>query len=133
MTDQSDGRTGPRTASAPDEAASGQLVRPYAVTRGRTRAPMDIALEAMVSATGSLPSPALASGGVEIRAIVQACTTEVQSLAEISARLSLPLGVARVLVGDLALDGVLVVHTPASADDVDTHVLERVLRGLHHL
>ncbi|MGL5866218.1 MAG: DUF742 domain-containing protein [Dermatophilaceae bacterium] len=94
---------------------------------------MDIALEALVSATGSPPSPGLAGAGGEIRAIMQACTLEDQSLAEISARLRLPLGVARVLVGDLAMDGVLAVRAPVSADGVDTHLLERVLHGLHRL
>ncbi|MGL5852372.1 MAG: DUF742 domain-containing protein [Phycicoccus sp.] len=133
MTGQPDARPGPPLAGLPDDAGSGLLVRPYAMTRGRTRAPMDIALEARVSATGSSPSSALARGGAEVRAIMQACTFEAQSLAEISARLGLPLGVARVLVGDLAMDGVLTVHAPVSADGIDTHLLERVLRGLHRL
>ncbi|MGL4746056.1 MAG: DUF742 domain-containing protein [Dermatophilaceae bacterium] len=133
MIDQTDAHGGSYPESPPSDPGSGQLVRPYALTRGRTRAQMDIALEALVSATGSIPSPALPGGGGEARAIMQACTFEMQSLAEISARLSLPLGVARVLVGDLAMAGALAVHAPGSVDGGETDLLERVLRGLHRL
>ena len=41
-------------------------------------------------------------------------TDGVQSLAEIAARMQLPLGVARVLIADMATDGLVAVHEPTS-------------------
>jgi hypothetical protein len=48
----------------------------------------------------------------------------------------LPLGVARVLIADMATDGLVAVYEPASLDDneaVGTELLERVLSGLRRL
>ena len=64
------------------------------------------------------------------------CDGRVQSLAEIAARLHLPLGVARVLIADMATEGLVSVHEPTSLDDneaVGTELLERVLSGLRRL
>jgi hypothetical protein len=56
---------------------------------------------------------------------------DILSIAEISARLDLPLGVARVLVGDMAESGLVQVHRPAQVGDrPDLALLERVLYGL---
>ena len=50
---------------------------------------------------------------------------------EVSARLDLPLGVARVLVADMADEGLVILHRPASPGDrPDLALLERVLYGL---
>jgi uncharacterized protein DUF742 len=61
----------------------------------------------------------------------------VQSLAEIAARMQLPLGVARVIVADMASDGLVAVYEPTPLDDetdaVGTELLERVLSGLRRL
>lgn len=58
-------------------------------------------------------------------------------MAEIAARMQMPLGVARVLVADMAADGLLAVHEPAGFTDgedaVGTELLERVLSGLRRL
>ena len=119
---------------------TGALVRPYAVTRGRTRPRVDIAIEALIETTvrgrtaGSRPGGN--NQGQEQQYIATMCDNRVQSLAEISARLHLPLGVARVLVADMAADGLVSVHEPASLDDneaVGTELLERVLSGLRRL
>ena len=64
------------------------------------------------------------------------CDGRLQSLAEISARMRLPLGVARVLVADMAADGLVAVYEPTSIDGNDavgTELLERVLSGLRKL
>jgi hypothetical protein len=67
--------------------------------------------------------------------IVELCVSR-PSVAEIAARLSLPLGVARVLVGDLVKQGYLrVLHT---LDDHSTleerrELIGRTLRGLRAL
>ena len=118
---------------------TGALVRPYAVTRGRTRPRVDIAIEALIETTVRGRTASSRPGGnqgQEQQYIATMCDNRVQSLAEISARLHLPLGVARVLVADMAADGLVSVHEPASLDDneaVGTELLERVLSGLRRL
>jgi hypothetical protein len=118
---------------------TGALVRPYAVTRGRTRPRVDIAIEALIETTvrGRTAHSRPGGGhGQEQQQIATMCESRVQSLAEISARLHLPLGVARVLVADMAADGLVSVHEPTSLDDneaVGTELLERVLSGLRRL
>ncbi|MFI0792766.1 DUF742 domain-containing protein [Micromonospora rubida] len=118
---------------------TGALVRPYAVTRGRTRPRLDIALEALVETTvrGRTSASSIGSQGREHQYIAALCDGRVQSLAEIAARLQLPLGVARVLIADMATDGLVAVHEPTILDDSDdavgTELLERVLSGLRRL
>ncbi len=118
---------------------TGALVRPYAVTRGRTRPKVDIAIEALIETTvrgRTAHSRPGGNQGQEQQQIATMCDSRVQSLAEISARLHLPLGVARVLVADMASDGLVSIHEPASLDDneaVGTDLLERVLSGLRRL
>ena len=118
---------------------TGALVRPYAVTRGRTRPKLEIALEALVETTnrGRTTGPARGGGG-EHQYIAAMCDGgRVQSLAEIAARMQLPLGVARVIVADMATDGLVSVYAPTSLEDetdaVGTELLERVLSGLRRL
>jgi hypothetical protein len=49
-------------------------------------------------------------------------------------RLDLPLGVTRVLVGDMADEGMVMVHRPTQgADRPDLALLERVLYGLRSI
>ncbi|MBQ1045394.1 MULTISPECIES: DUF742 domain-containing protein [unclassified Micromonospora] len=119
---------------------TGALVRPYAVTRGRTRPRLDIALEALVETTVRGRAVATGNGGGhgrEHQYIAALCDGRVQSLAEIAARMQLPLGVARVLIADMATDGLVAVHEPTILDDSDdavgTELLERVLSGLRRL
>jgi Protein of unknown function (DUF742) len=105
-------------------------VRPYAMTGGRTRPTHDdLEIEAPVSTTSiGDQTPKLT---VEQRAIAALCHG-ILSIAEISARLHLPLGVIRVLVGDMADERLVLVHRPAQAGDrPDLALLERVLYGLH--
>jgi hypothetical protein len=121
------------------EEPTGALVRPYAVTGGRTRPRMDIAIEALVETTQRGRTAGQRDGvahGRELQHIVTLCDGRLQSLAEISARMRLPLGVARVLVADMAADGLVAVYEPTSIDGNDavgTELLERVLSGLRKL
>jgi hypothetical protein len=125
----------------PGEEPTGALVRPYAVTGGRTRPKVEIAIEALVETTQKGRSTGAAREGAsnqgrEQQYIVTLCDGRLQSLAEISARMSLPLGVARVLVADMASDGMVAVYEPTSIDGNDavgTELLERVLSGLRKL
>ncbi|HEY0716418.1 MAG TPA: DUF742 domain-containing protein [Streptosporangiaceae bacterium] len=104
-------------------------VRPYAITGGRTRARLPLLLETLVS----VPDydlgvhQALTAESREIYALCRG----VRSVAEISADLDIPLGVARVLISDLADEGRVRIHPSAAGAGVPEHVLlERVLRGL---
>jgi hypothetical protein len=118
---------------------TGALVRPYAVTRGRTRPRLDIALEALVETTvrGRSAGNGMGGQGREHQYIATLCDGRLQSLAEIAARMQLPLGVARVLIADMAADGLVAVYEPTSLEDsndaVGTELLERVLSGLRRL
>jgi hypothetical protein len=123
---------------SPGDEPTGALVRPYAVTGGRTRPKVDIAIEALVETTvkGRTNSRDGLTQGREQNYIVTLCDGRLQSLAEISARMQLPLGVARVLVADMASDGMVSIYEPTSIDGNDavgTELLERVLSGLRKL
>lgn len=68
---------------------------------------------------------------LERRRIAELSETPV-SVAEISAHLEVPLGVARVLVGDMADEGLVQVSQPRSGRP-DIVLLERVLNGIRAL
>ena len=117
---------------------TGALVRPYAVTRGRTRPKLEIAIEALVETTvrGRTAGNRPGGHGQEQQYIATLCDGRLQSLAEIAARMQLPLGVARVIIADMAADGLVAVYEPTSFEDNDavgTELLERVLSGLRRL
>ncbi|GHF12434.1 MULTISPECIES: DUF742 domain-containing protein [Streptomyces] len=110
------------------------LVRPYAMTGGRTRPRYQLAIEALVSSTAD---PAHLGGLLpEHQRICHLCR-EVKSVAEVSALLNMPLGVARILVADLAEAGMVTIHQPGgggeSGGTPDVTLLERVLSGLRKL
>ncbi|MFE6986461.1 DUF742 domain-containing protein [Streptomyces griseus] len=124
-----------RRAPEPDKpAAHNPLVRPYAMTGGRTRPRYQLAIEALVSTTAD---PSRLQGQLpEHQRICRLCI-EIKSVAEISALLSIPLGVARILVADLAEAGLVAIHQPggdeAAGGQPDVTLLERVLSGLRKL
>jgi len=108
--------------------------RSYVYTRGRTRSNVDLPLETLVQVTpqGQSATPRLA---LERKKIVSLCTAPI-SIAEVSAHLSIPLGVARVLVGDMTEEGFLKSYKPQHAKNgerPDLKLLERVLDGLQAL
>jgi len=108
-------------------------VRPYAWTRGRTKASLELAIETLVS-TSQRGRDQIGLLQVEHRAVAELCE-QTRSVAEVAALMSLPLGVARVLLGDMAGLGVVTVHqTASSAGNVpDLALMERVLSGLRRL
>lgn len=103
-------------------------VRPYALTAGRTRPPGPVyPIEALV-AVHERPAVRL---DAEPTRIVELATVQYISIAELSARLHLPAGVVRVLVGDLVAAGVVRVHGPAAETPaVSLRLLENVLIGI---
>ncbi|BFP51917.1 DUF742 domain-containing protein [Streptomyces fimicarius] len=124
-----------RRAPEPEKpVAHNPLVRPYAMTGGRTRPRYQLAIEALVSTTAD---PSRLQGQLpEHQRICRLCI-EIKSVAEISALLSIPLGVARILVADLAEAGLVAIHQPggdeAAGGQPDVTLLERVLSGLRKL
>jgi hypothetical protein len=110
-------------------------VRPYTVTGGRTRSRGEhLPIEALVRATA--PAPARISQ--EKRQILNLTGERYLSIAEISAHVRLPVGVVRVLVGDLTHEQLVSVHgmtaIAAGQDPASTlSVLESVLDGISAL
>jgi hypothetical protein len=108
------------------------LVRPYTVTQGRTEPRYQLEIEAMVS-TAHYDLRDLSLLSPECQAILRFCR-DWQSVAEISAVLRMPLGVARILIADLAVEGLVRIHQPNhSQGGPDVKLLERVLSGLRRL
>jgi uncharacterized protein DUF742 len=117
--------------AGPPPQEGGRVVPNYALTAGRTRSQrMEMPMEALVTATeiGLAKLPGLQP---EHRTIIEAAV-EPLSLAEIGSVLGVPIGVARVLVSDLAADDYLAVHLPLVGPDgrPRRELLERLLDGL---
>jgi hypothetical protein len=108
------------------------LVRPYAVTGGRTKPRYQLQIEAMVAAS-HYEARDLSVLSPECQSILGFCR-DWRSVAEISAVLRMPLGVARVLIGDMAMEGLVRVHQADHGQGrPDLNLLERVLSGLRKL
>ena len=119
-------------------------VRPYLVSRGRTASSHDeLPLETLVRAGGSaLETRPLGAGAgltTEVRSIVELTSTRYLSVAELSAHVRLPVPVVRVVLEDLAGQGLVHLHPPEPSTDergrraVPRHLLERVLDGITRL
>lgn len=108
-------------------------VRPYARTRGRTRSDHNLALEALVS-TSDDGRRYRGVRSIEHRRICDLCL-DTRSVAEIAAHLHLPLGVVKILVGDMADIGLVLIHQTelVLGDRSSRDFMERVLRGLRNL
>jgi hypothetical protein len=121
----------PDRGPEPPREPAMRLVRPYALTGGRTRSGgADLAIEALVvtSAKGRQAGEQLQ---LERRTIARLCLDPI-SVAEVSAHLGVPLGVARVLVTDMSDQGLVDVHQ-GQAERPNQALLERVLRGISEL
>jgi len=105
------------------------MLRPYLLTSGRVR-PVDetLEIEAQVVTT-ELGRASYRRLAFEHRDIVALCATTM-SIAEVAARLGYHLGVAKVLVADLAAQGHLFVRRPEAQPALDLNLVERVIRGL---
>ena len=112
----------------------GSVARPYTITRGRTRPVGDeeIEVETLVWTT-SMAASSPPTMSAHWRSVADLCQ-EVISVAEVGARLGVPIGVARVLVGDMAKAGLVSLQRPRHASNhPDIGLLERVLYGLRQL
>lgn len=109
---------------------AGRVVPAYLLTRGRTRSQgAELPLEALATVT-EVGREQYAGLTRERRDILDLCVRPT-SVMEVAAHLGVPVGVARVLVGDLADQRCLAVHLPRQADGPPSvEILERLLEGL---
>lgn len=116
------------TGAQPDEPAS--ILRPYFLTRGRARSEhLDLPLETQVTIADAARHRSNDLRFEHQRIVAMA--SEPLSLAEIASRLEIPLGVARVLVADLVVDGILETHGAVGADDAA--LVRRLMDGIRAL
>jgi uncharacterized protein DUF742 len=116
------------------ETGVAAAVRPYAWTRGRTKSGLDLAIEALVS-TSQRARDQMGLLQMEHRAVAELCE-QTRSVAEVAALLSIPLGVARVVLGDMVGLNLVTVHQTANSaggNAPDLALMERVLSGLRRL
>jgi hypothetical protein len=118
--------TDPSGADA-ERAPAARRVRPYTITSGRTSASVHLPVEASLRrSSGSTAG----LDGTSLK-ILEVCDR--RSVAEVSALTSMPIGVARVLLGDLVEQGLVEVQdtiTDGSSTDERIQLIERTLRGL---
>jgi hypothetical protein len=119
---------------AREETGGPRLVRPYALTSGRTESVVDLPIEATLEVLPSGREKTWPEGDLSGR-IIELCGSS-QSVAEVSAKLAIPLGVARVLIGDLVSAGHLRTRATISVNttnDERRELIERTLSGLRAL
>ncbi|MFG2194001.1 DUF742 domain-containing protein [Streptomyces sp. NPDC048639] len=142
MAHDHDGRTHhgirpPQGAGRWYDAEAGPLVRPYAMTGGRTSpgtggVPLD--LIALVTGDADAIDAETARLGPEHRALLGLCDTRTLSVAELSADADLPVGVVRVLLGDLLDLACITVRRPVPPARLpDENILREVIDGLRAL
>ncbi|MEV7616941.1 DUF742 domain-containing protein [Streptomyces sp. NPDC089799] len=96
------------------------FVRPFIMTGGRVEPLHDgLRLETLVVAAAGAQTETLE---FERRRIVALCA-EPATVAEVATRIGVPLGVAKVLIADLVVGGLLVCQQPK---ELPLHVLERI-------
>ncbi|MEV7976677.1 DUF742 domain-containing protein [Streptomyces sp. NPDC086519] len=120
------------------DSEAGPLVRPYAMTGGRTTpGPTGVRLDLIALVTlgpGAAGTDDDAALGPEHRALVELCRLETQSVAELAAGADLPVGVVRVLLGDLLELGRVTVSRPVPPAQLpDERILREVIEGLRAL
>jgi Protein of unknown function (DUF742) len=110
---------------------AGPVVRPYAVTKGRTESATAFGLIDVVMATGERPSEQFRPGP-EHRRILGFCRRPVP-VVDLTSEIDLPLGVVRVLLGDLTEEGMLRIVSAQRQPVSDHRLLRMVLDGLESL
>ena len=108
---------------------AGPVVRPYAMTRGRTRPAQVLDVVALILAVQeTIP---IGSGFEPEHGDLLAAARRPISIAELAAHLDLPLGVVRIFIDDLVSAGCVVVRpAPTTAELHSRRVLEAVIDGL---
>lgn len=122
--------------------AAGPVVRPYAMTRGRTRGPAHVLLDLISLVIAQrVPAPEEGEASVDDDSlapehvdIVALCRGAPQSVAELAAGLDVPVGVVRVLIGDLIDADLVRISRPVPPAELpDENILREVINGLRAL
>jgi hypothetical protein len=114
------------------DGEAGPVVRPYAVTRGRTRPPgVALGLIDLVVSAGR-HSADVRGLAPEHQRLLSLCSSPI-ALADLASDADLPLGVVRVLIGDLQERGLVTVAAAHADSSQDEKVLRSVLDGLRTL
>ncbi|MGN0064774.1 MAG: DUF742 domain-containing protein [Nocardioides sp.] len=113
-----------------DDAPRPRLVRAYTITSGRTHVAVDLPMEATLRLQPGRDGRGLPPASVQV---LEVCDR--RSVAEVSALTKMPIGVVRVLLGDLLEQGVIRIQatiTEKTSKDERIELIERTLRGLRN-
>jgi hypothetical protein len=113
-----------------DEVYRPRLIRSYTLTAGRTATSVDLAMEATLRLQAGAEAPVLSPSAAQV---LEVCDR--RSVAEVSALTKMPIGVTRVLLGDLIEQGLVRIQatiTDKTSTDERLELIERTLRGLRN-
>ena len=113
-----------------DEAYRPRLIRSYTLTAGRTATNVDLAMEATLRLQAGAEAPVLTPSAAQV---LEVCDR--RSVAEVSALTKMPIGVTRVLLGDLIEQGLVRIQATindSTSTDERLELIERTLRGLRN-
>lgn len=106
-------------------------LRLYTMTGGRTR-PSNNGFDLIAYVMAARPHASIAHLQPECRTALAECGRPI-TVAQMASRLDLPVGVLRILLGDLLDRGLIVVRRPETAAQPTEHMLREVLHGLRNL
>jgi hypothetical protein len=123
---------------APDETwldrDAGRVARPYTITGGRTRPRGETHFDLIDVIVSDSAHPADGSPLSPECARITNLSQRPITVADLASALRLPLGVVRVLLGDLLHAGMIkLLYPPPMGHVTDEHVLRNVLDGLQAL
>ena len=113
-----------------DEGYRPRLIRCYTLTAGRTAAKVELAMEATLRLQAGADAPVLSPSAAQV---LEVCDR--RSVAEVSALTKMPIGVTRVLLGDLIEQGLVRIQATindSTSTDERLELIERTLRGLRN-
>jgi Protein of unknown function (DUF742) len=114
------------------DSEAGPVVRPYALTGGRTRpAGERFDLLALICAVRGATVDPLELGPEQID-VIRRCQLPTPA-ADLASDLDLPLGVIRILVSDLRELGLVTIHQTSTVGLTDTKILKDVADGLRRI
>ena len=111
---------------------AGPVVRPYALTGGRTRPrgeSIDLLATVLSTRAGTYSDLQLEP---EYQRVVRHCRRP-KSVADLASDLDLPLGVVRILLSDMRENGLITIRQPARARVADPQLLKDVADALRRL
>jgi Protein of unknown function (DUF742) len=111
---------------------AGPVVRPYALTGGRTRPTGEtIDLLATVSSTQAAPPEEMLLEPEHVE-VIRHCR-QPTPVADLASDLNLPLGVVRILLSDMREHGLITIRPPSRTRLTDPQVLKDVADALRRL